>query len=106
MLIIPLFVIGLFFHIFKYPDINIGYYLLVISVMLLVIQILNKLLNIPLEYNASRRALKYLKENNFLSTSEYHKAKKLLSIAAQTYIASLFDELIPRKKKKTKRKKR
>ena len=101
--IIPLFVFGLFFYLFKYPTVDFGYMLMVISGCLFTIQILSKLLNIPLEYDASRRALKLLKENNLLSTSEYKKAKKLLGIAAQTYIASLFDELIITNKKRKKR---
>lgn len=103
--IIPLFTVGLFFHVFEYPSPNVGYIMMIISGCLLLLQFLNKLLNIPLEYNASRRALKYLKENEFLTTGEHHRAKKLLGIAAQTYIAGLFDELIP-SKKKTKRKRR
>ena len=94
-LIFPLLVLGLFFFAFKYPTDDFGYILMLISGSLFLLQILNKFLNIPLEYDASRRALKYLKENNFVTPGEYSKAKRLLGIAAQTYIASLFDELIP-----------
>ena len=56
--------------------------------------IFDKIFNIPVEYNASKRALWYLKEYHYLSPSEMGKAKKLLGIAAQTYIASLFDGII------------
>lgn len=94
-LIFPLLILGLFFFAFKYPTEDFGYILMLISASLFLLQILNKFLNIPLEYDASRRALKYLKENNFVTHGEYSKAKKLLGVAAQTYIASLFDELIP-----------
>ena len=55
---------------------------------------LDKIITIPVEYNASKRALWFLKEYHYVSTSELHKAKKLLGIAAQTYIASLFDGII------------
>ena len=101
--IFPLLVFGLFFFVFKYPTDDFGYILMVISGCLFILQILNKLLNIPLEYNASRRALKFLKEYNYLTTGEHIRAKRLLGIAAQTYIASLFDELIPIKRKRKKR---
>ena len=104
-LIFPLLVIGLFFVAFDYPTPDFGYVMMIISGTLFMIQVLNKILTIPLEYNASKRALKFLKENNYLTNGEHFRAKKLLGIAAQTYIASLFDELIPHKKSKKKRRK-
>ena len=90
-LIVPAFVIGLFLFVFQYPNLESGYILLLISGCLFALQVLNQILTIPLEYNASSRALKYLKANNFVTQGELRKAKKLLNIAAQTYIASLFD---------------
>ena len=56
--------------------------------------IADKIITIPVEYDASKRALWYLKEYHYLSPSEVRNAKKLLNIAAQTYIASLFDGII------------
>lgn len=99
-LIFPLLIVGLLFHWFSYPTENFGIILVIISASLFIIQIFNKLLNIPLEYNASRRALNFLKEYNYVTNSELHRAKKLLGIAAKTYIAGLFDELIPIKRKR------
>ena len=104
-LIIPLLIIGAFFSLFKYPSEDFGPILMIIAGCLFLIQILNKLLTIPLEYNASRRALRFLKENNYVTPGEHYRAKKLLSIAAQTYIASLFDNLLPIKRKRRRRKK-
>lgn len=103
--IVPLLIIGLFFHIFQYPDPNTGYALLITAGCLFALHALNKVLTIPLEYNASKRALKYLKSRKIISDNEQRKAKKLLSIAAQTYIASLLDGILILKPK-TKRKKR
>lgn len=103
--IVPLLIIGLFFHIFQYPAPNTGYALLITAGCLFVLHALNKVLTIPLEYNASKRALKYLKSRKIISDNEQRKAKKLLSIAAQTYIASLLDGILILKPK-TKRKKR
>jgi Zn-dependent membrane protease YugP len=101
--IIPLLVCGILFHFLHYPTENMGYILIIISICLFVVQFLSKLLNIPLEYNASRRGLKFLKDYDVLSSSEYFRAKKLLSIAAQTYIASFFDEMFSFVKIKRKR---
>lgn len=104
-LIVPLLVLGMCSKIFSYPNADIGYILILTSIILFAIHVLNQILTVPLEYDASRRALKYLKENKFLSSNEHKKAKKLLSIAAQTYIANLLDGiLILNIKKKRKRK--
>ena len=89
--IVPLLIIGLFLFVIKYPDEYLGSSLMLASVFLFGLHVLNQIINIPLEYNASKRALKYLKENNFVTGNELKKAKKLLNIAAQTYIANLFD---------------
>jgi len=101
--IFPLLICGLLFNFIKYPSDNLGIILLIISGCLFLIQFLSKLLNIPLEYNASRRALKFLKSNDILSASEIFRAKKLLSIAAQTYIANFFDEIFILKRKRKKK---
>ena len=89
--ILPLSFASILCYIFQYPVANTAYILFLVAICLLTFAIINKILNIPLEYDASKRALKYLKQNKILSESEYKKAKKLLNIAAQTYIASLFD---------------
>ncbi|MBR2467780.1 MAG: zinc metallopeptidase [Clostridia bacterium] len=68
--------------------------LLWIAIGVFIFNFLEKIITIPVEYNASKRALWYLKEYHYVSNTELHKAKKLLGIAAQTYIASLFDGLI------------
>ena len=76
---------------------------MMIAFAFFVIHLLELIIIIPLEYDASRRALKYLKEYNYVSPSEYHKAKKLLNTAAQTYIAGLFDDLLMFNKKRKKK---
>lgn len=101
--IVPLLAFGLLSFIIKYPNENLGITLMIISTLLFLIHVVTKIITIPLEYNASHRALKYLKEYNYVSPSEYKKAKKLLNIAAQTYIASLFDSLFILNKKRRKK---
>lgn len=46
------------------------------------------LVTLPVEYNASNRALKILKESNTLDSEELKSTKKVLSAAALTYVAS------------------
>ena len=99
--ILPMLIVGLFLYAFKYPTPDLGYYFIISAIILFILNILNQILNIPIEFDASKRALKFLKENKIVSTSELRKAKKLLTIAGQTYIAGLFDNLfiITRRKK-------
>ncbi len=92
--IIPLIIASIVLLIVKAPDLTIGLTILYVALGIFGFNILTKILNIPLEYDASHKALKYLKEFNFVSNSDYGKAKKLLGVAAQTYIASLFDGVI------------
>lgn len=51
--------------------------------------ILFSLITLPTELDASRRALKELKENYYLDEEELIGAKKVLTSAALTYVASL-----------------
>ena len=44
---------------------------------------------LPVEFNASSRALKVINETGMLSASELPQAKKMLSSAAMTYVAAL-----------------
>ena len=46
------------------------------------------LITLPVEFNASNRALKTIKETNMLNPDEYSGAKKVLSAAAMTYVAA------------------
>ncbi len=90
-LFIPALIAGVVMLFF---DMGIATTLLWTSVGIFAFNILDKILTIPVEYDASKRALWYLKEYHYLSPSEVRNAKKLLNIAAQTYIASLFDGII------------
>ena len=46
------------------------------------------LVTLPVEFNASNRAMKILKQNQVLSDEELKGVKKVLSAAAMTYVAS------------------
>ena len=53
-----------------------------------------QLITLPVEFNASGRALKTLESYNMLSPQELSGAKKVLSAAAMTYVAAAFSALM------------
>ena len=52
------------------------------------------LVTLPVEIDASRRAIKMLSESGVLASDELRGAKKVLSAAAMTYVASLLMSLL------------
>lgn len=52
-----------------------------------------QLITLPVEFNASRRALQTIESNGFLLDNEYKGAKKVLTAAALTYVAALASAL-------------
>ncbi len=46
------------------------------------------IVTLPVEFNASSRAVKILEGDNYMSQSEIHGVKKVLNAAAMTYVAS------------------
>ena len=48
-----------------------------------------QLVTLPVEFNASRRAIKVIEETSLLYEDEINGAKKVLSAAAMTYVASM-----------------
>lgn len=52
-----------------------------------------QLITLPVEFNASRRALNTIEGNGFLDADEYQGAKSVLTAAALTYVAALASAL-------------
>lgn len=75
---IPLIFIGLLF----------SGRLLDFGIILFGIVVIFQLMTLPVEFNASKRAVKLLSENNFLDETEIPAVKKVLSAAALTYVAA------------------
>ena len=50
-------------------------------------------ITLPVEFNASKRALQTIEANGFLEGEEYTGAKKVLTAAALTYVAALASAL-------------
>lgn len=59
-----------------------------IGIILFSLAVLFYIITLPVEFNASRRALKILWDSNTLNTTELKGVKKVLSAAAMTYVAS------------------
>ena len=63
--------------------------LLYLGIGLLGVIALFQILTLPLEFNASSRALANLENGNFLDYDEIPKAKRVLNAAAMTYVVAL-----------------
>ena len=60
-----------------------------IGVLLFSVAVVGQLVTLPVEFNASRRAIVTLESGDFLDNQELKGAKKVLSAAAMTYVAAL-----------------
>ena len=81
---IPLALIGIFIN--WQPLVYVG-------IILYAAVALFQLITLPVEFNASKRALQTIKANGFLIGTEYTGAKKVLTAAALTYVAALASAL-------------
>jgi len=62
--------------------------LLLIGIILMSITVLFTLITLPVEFDASRRALNWLNHTNVTNSFEYPKAKDALRWAAMTYVVA------------------
>ena len=76
----PLFLAGLVFSIRP---------LLTVGILLFSLAVLFQLVTLPVEFNASARALKMLGNNRLIAQEEIKGAQKVLVAAALTYVAAL-----------------
>jgi Zn-dependent membrane protease YugP len=78
-MLFPLFIGGL---ILRLPP------LLDIGIVLLSFAVLVQLVTLPVELDASRRAMRMLRGSGLLSETELNPAREVLNAAALTYVAS------------------
>ena len=64
-----------------------------IGIVLFSFTTLFQLVTLPVELDASRRALQTIQQNGLLTADEYPMAKKTLTAAALTYVAALATSL-------------
>lgn len=60
-----------------------------IGIVLFGTAVLFQLITLPVEFNASSRAMELLDSNGFITTTERRGAKKVLNAAALTYVAAM-----------------
>lgn len=64
-----------------------------IGIILLLSMLLFQIITLPVEFNASKRALNEIKEMNILEETELNGAKTMLTAAAFTYVAGMLSTL-------------
>ena len=77
----PLILLGLFFNS------QMSQVLLNLGILAFSLAVLFQIVTLPVEFNASRRAIKILGESNLLYPDELSGTKKVLTAAALTYVA-------------------
>ena len=65
-----------------------------IGVLLFCFVVFFQLITLPVEFNASRRAMQILDDSNILADEELKGARKVLNAAAMTYVAALVNSLL------------
>lgn len=68
-------------------------YILAAGVLLLAVSTIFSFITLPVEFDASRRALNWIKEENIVNPQEYSMAKGALSWAAMTYVVAALSSL-------------
>lgn len=62
--------------------------ILLVGILLMAVTVIFSLITLPVEFDASKRALAWLNHTNVTSTDEYPKAKDALKWAAMTYVVA------------------
>ncbi len=75
---------------FIFSSLNLVWLGIILECVILAFQIIT----LPVEFNASSRALKQIKEMDILDKKEYRKGRKMLTAAAMTYVASVATTLL------------
>lgn len=81
----PVFIAGLIFSLQP---------LVMAGIILFLLAVLFQLVTLPVEFNASSRALRILEDTGMLGSQEMTGAKKVLRAAAMTYVAALASSLL------------
>ena len=68
---------------------NFSYFLVDLGILCFSLSLVFQLITLPVEFNASRRALSTIEERELLTPEEQRGAKKTLRAAAMTYVAAV-----------------
>lgn len=92
-MLLPLIIIGFIMDIFI-ATIPIGLIFMMVSIGIYALSFFVNLATLPVEFNASNRALKILETTGTLNATELPQAKRVLSSASLTYVASTLMALV------------
>lgn len=81
----PMILLGLLFGISGFLD---------LGILLFSFSLIFQIITLPVEFNASSRALQILEQSNMLYEDELKGAKKVLSAATMTYVAAVIATLL------------
>ena len=82
----PFILIGILFG--AYWGSRVGYTIVEIGIVFFAVSVLFSLITLPVEFNASRRAVKTLRETGVVAQDEVGAVRSVLSAAALTYVAA------------------
>lgn len=71
-----------------------NYYLIQIGIWVFALAVLFQLITLPVEFNASRRAVEKVEQYGLLTDQENRGCKKVLSAAAMTYVAAAASSIL------------
>ncbi|MDD4211398.1 MAG: zinc metallopeptidase [Clostridia bacterium] len=93
-LLFPSLIVGGGLILFSQEYLSLGNSIFFLGIGLYISTLILKFITIPLEINASKRALQLLKKERILDADELKGAKKVLKAAAMTYVGSIFYTLL------------
>ena len=91
---LPLFLIGLFVSMYSYSPSPVGTAMMYGGIIAFSVAMLFQLVTLPVEFNASRRAMKALEATGYYTEEELDGARRVLRAAAMTYVAALATSLL------------
>lgn len=87
---LPMVIIGLIIGVGS----EFGWMVATIGIWVFALAVLFQIITLPVEFNASHRALVMLKDYNMLSSDEISGCKKVLTAAAMTYVAAAASSIL------------
>lgn len=92
-LAMPLFLLGILFS-SRNPETSFGYLMMQAGILAFSVAVFFQVVTLPVEFNASRRAMQALEATGCYTDEELDGASKVLRAAAMTYVAALAVSLL------------
>jgi Zn-dependent membrane protease YugP len=92
-LAMPLFLLGILFSSWN-PETSFGFLMMQAGIIAFSVAVFFQVVTLPVEFNASRRAMKALEATGYYTEEELDGARRVLRAAAMTYVAALAVSLL------------